>query len=138
MPQLTLKIDESLSKELINAGLDLEQICSTALEAEAVLVQAQQADGDDATLYQRGFEAGSGWAARVANSRELGEITQWAGIRWHQFSLVPKRNSFAFAYCEAVRLEYPARDQQFFFTNTAFTRGMVDGAIAISRANDES
>ncbi len=138
MPQLTVKIDESLSEELINAGLDLEQICSTALEAEAVRVQAEQADGDDATLYQRGFEAGSGWADRVANQRELAEITQWANIRWHQFSLVPKQNSFAFAYCEAVRLEYPGRSEQFFFTNTAFTRGMVDGAIAISQARREN
>ena len=138
MPQVTLKIDESLRNELINAGLDLEQICLTALEAEAVRVQAEKADGDDATLYQRGFEAGSSWAANVASKRELGEITQWAGIRWHQFSLVPKQNSFTFAYCEAVRLNYPQRNELFFFTNTAFTKGMVDGVIAINRAASES
>ena len=138
MPELTLKIDGDLKKELVNAGLDLERICSTALEAEAVRVQAEKADGDDATLYQRGFEAGSAWADRIATPRELAEITQWAGIRWHQFSLAPKSNSFAYAYCEAVRLDYPDRDEPFFFTNNAFTKGMVDGAIAISRANSGS
>lgn len=137
MPQLTLKIDRTLQEQLTNAGLDLTQICTTALEAEAVRVQAEQADGDDVTLYQRGFEAGSEWAARVASQRELEEITQWAGIRWHQFSLVPKQNSFAFAYCEAVRLEYPQRSEPFFFTNTAFTRGMVDGVIAVTLADSE-
>ncbi len=53
MPQLTLEIDATLRKQLIDAGLDLEEICSTALQAEAVRVQAERADGDDATLYQR-------------------------------------------------------------------------------------
>ena len=137
MPQLTLRIDTALRELLVNAGLNLEQICATALEAEAVRVHAQQADGDDATLYQRGFEAGSGWASQVASPKELSEIIQWSGIRWHQFSLVPKQNSFAFAYCEAVRLEYPRRDEPFFFTSNAFTKGMVDGAIAINRATTE-
>ena len=137
MPQLTLKIDADLQKELTDAGLSLEQICFTALQAEVIRVQADKADSDDATLYQRGFEVGSDWADQVATLREMAEITQWAGIRWHQFSLVPKLNSFAFAYCEAVRLEYPNRNEPFFFTNNAFTRGMVDGAIAISRARAE-
>lgn len=134
MSQLTVKIDEDLRTQLVNAGLDLEQICSTALRAEAVRVQAFQAEGDDVVLYQGGFEAGSEWASAVATPRELDEIAQWSGIRWHQFSLVPKQNSFAFAYCEAVRLDYPQRDEAFFFTNNAFTRGMVDGVIAINRA----
>lgn len=134
---MTLTIDEDLRIELIDSGLSLEQICLTALEAEAVRVQAEKADSDDATLYQRGFEAGSEWADRVATPRELREITQWGGIRWHQFSLVPKSNSFAYAYCEAVRLDYPHREEAFFFTNNAFTRGMVDGAVAISRADFE-
>ncbi len=138
MPQLTLKIDRVLQEQLTEAGLDLKQICETALEAEMVRVQAERADGDDATLYQRGFEAGSEWAARVANPRELEEIAQWAGIRWHQFSLIPKQNSFTFAYCEAVRLEYPRRDEPFFFTNTAFTRGMVDGVVAIGQADSQA
>ncbi len=138
MPELTLRIDVTLRKQLIDAGLDLEEICSTALQAEAVRVQAERADGDDATLYQRGFEAGSGWASNVASQRELAEITQWSGIRWHQFSLVPRQNSFTFAYCEAVRLDYPRRDEPFFFTSNAFTRGMVEGAIAINGANSES
>ena len=137
MSHLTLRIDENLRTQLVNAGLDLEQICFTALQAEAVRVQAFKAEGDDVALYQSGFEAGSRWASAVATPRELAEIAQWSEIRWHQFSLVPKQNSFAFAYCEAVRLNYPQRDEAFFFTNNAFTRGMVDGATAISRAPSE-
>ena len=132
MARITLDIDRELVDELTEHGLDVQQICTTALEAEYVRVQAEKAVADDATLYQRGFEAGSTWAAERANQMELAEITQWAGIRWHQFSVVPYKNSFAYAYCEGVRLPYPMRDQTFQFSSDAFTRGMVDGAAAVA------
>ena len=132
MTRITLDIDRELHDALIGHGLDLQQIFTTALEAEYVRVQAQTAVADDATLYQRGFEAGSTWAAERANQMELAEIAEWSTIRWHQFSVVPYKNSFAYAYCEGVRLPYPVRDEQFHFTSDAFTRGMVDGAAAVA------
>lgn len=131
MPKIILTIDRDLEADLTDAGLDIAQVCRTALEAEAVLVRSQQAEADDSVLYQRGFEAGSIWATDRANPSELEEVAEWSKIRWHQFSLVPVRNSFAYAYCEAVRLDYPQRQEAFFLTNDSFTRGMVDGAAAV-------
>jgi len=131
MTKIILTIDRDLHVDLTEAGLDVEQICQTALEAEAVHVRSQQAEADDNVLYQRGFEAGADWASTRANSSELTEVAEWSKIRWRQFSLVPMRNSFAYAYCEAVQLDYPRRQEAFFFTNDAFTRGMVDGAGAV-------
>ena len=131
MPKIILTIDRELHVDLTDAGLDIEQICRTALEAEAVHVRAQQAEADDTVLYQRGFVAGAEWATTRANSRELSEIAEWSKIRWNQFSLLPVRNSFVFAYCEAVRADYPQRQEPFFLTNDSFTRGMVDGAAAV-------
>ncbi|NNC92172.1 MAG: hypothetical protein HKN80_06735 [Acidimicrobiia bacterium] len=132
MSKIILTIDRELQVDLTDAGLDIEQICLTALEAEAVHVRSKQAEADDNVLYQRGFEAGSNWAATRATSTELTEIADWAKIRWSQFSLVPVRNSFVFAYCEAVRSDYPQRQEPFFLSNDSFTRGMVDGAAAVS------
>lgn len=131
MPKIILSIDRQLQVDLTDAGLDLEQICLTALEAEAVHVRSKQAEADDTILYQRGFQAGAEWATTRANPSELREIAEWSRIRWRQFSIVPVRNSFAFAYCEAVRRDYPHRQEPFFLTNDAFTRGMVDGAAAV-------
>ena len=131
MPKIILTIDRDLQVDLTDAGLDIEQICRTALEAEAVHVRAKKAESDDNVLYQRGFEAGSEWASTRANATELREVAEWSKIRWSQFSLVPATNSFAYAYCEAVRQEYPRRQEPFFLSNDAFTRGMVDGAAAI-------
>lgn len=130
MPKIILSIDRQLQVDLTDAGLDLEQICRTALEAEAVHVRAKRAEADDQVLYQRGFTAGAQWAAERAATKELQEIAEWSSVRWRQFSLLPNRNSFVYAYCEAVRSEYPRRDEAFFLTNDAFTRGMVDGAAA--------
>ena len=131
MPKIILTIDRELQVDLTGAGLDIEQICHTALEAEAVHVRAKQAEADDNVLYQRGFEAGATWASTRATSTELAEIAEWSKIRWSQFSLVPVRNSFVFAYCEAVRHDYPQRQEPFFLSNDSFTRGMVDGAAAV-------
>lgn len=134
MARINLDIDRELLNELTKHGLDLERICTTALEAEYVRVQAETSFADDATLYQRGFEAGATWAAERANQMELAEIVQWSTIRWQQFSVIPYKNSFAYAYCEGVRLAYPPRDKQFHFSSDAFTRGMVDGAAAVATA----
>ncbi len=131
MPKIILTIDRDLQVDLTDAGLDIEQICRTALEAEAVHVRAKQAEADDNVLYQRGFEAGAIWATTRATTAEVGEIAEWSKIRWSQFSLVPVRNSFVFAYCEAVRQDYPRRQEPFFLSNDSFTRGMVDGAAAV-------
>jgi hypothetical protein len=130
MPKLILAIDRDLHDELTGAGLDIDQICRTALEAEAVHVRAKRAEADDNVLYQRGFSAGATWATERAATRELQEVAEWSSIRWRQFSLVPRKNSFVYAYCEAVQLGYPQREEPFFLTNDAFTRGMVDGAAA--------
>lgn len=130
MPKIILSIDRDLQVDLTEAGLDIEQICRTALEAEAIHVRAKRAEADDQVLYQRGFSAGAQWAADRAATRELREIAEWSNIRWRQFSLVPARNSFVYAYCEAVRQDYPRRDETFYLANDAFTRGMVDGAAA--------
>ncbi|MDH3540346.1 MAG: hypothetical protein OEP52_10140 [Acidimicrobiia bacterium] len=131
MPRIILTIDRELQVDLTDAGLDIEQVCYTALEAEAVHVRAKRAEADDNVLYQRGFEAGATWATTRATSTELNEIGEWSKIRWRQFSLVPVRNSFVFAYCEAVRQDYPQRQEPFFLSNDSFTRGMVDGAAAV-------
>ncbi len=131
MPKIILTIDRELQVDLTDAGLDIEQICQTALEAEAVHVRAKQAEADDNVLYQRGFEAGADWATTRATTTELSEIAEWSKIRWSQFSLVPVRNSFVFAYCEAIRQDYPRRQEPFFLSNDSFTRGMVDGAAAV-------
>ena len=131
MPKIILTIDRELQVDLTDAGLDIEQICHTALEAEAVHVRAKQAEADDNVLYQRGFEAGAEWATSRATVTELCEIAEWSKIRWRQFSIIPIRNSFAYAYCEAVRRDYPHRQEPFFLTNDSFTRGMVDGAAAV-------
>ncbi len=131
MPKITLTIDQDLHVDLTEAGVDLEQICQTALAAEAVHVRAKQAEADDSVLYQRGFEAGATWATLRANHNELREIAEWSKIRWRQFSIIPARNSFAFAFCEAVRRDYPQRQEPFFLNNDAFTRGMVDGAATV-------
>lgn len=131
MPKIILTIDRELQVDLTDAGLDIEQICLTALEAEGVHIRSKQAEADDTVLYQRGFEAGSEWATDRAQASELKEIADWATIRWRQFSIIPVRNSFAYAYCEAVRLDYPHRQEPFFLTNDSFTRGMVDGAAAV-------
>ena len=130
MPKIILTIDHQLQTDLIDAGLSIEQICRTALEAEAVHIRAKQAEADDNVLYQRGFSTGAEWAANRAATAELQEIAEWSNIRWHQFSLVPSRNSFVYAYCEAVRQDYPRREEAFFLTNDSFTRGMIDGAAA--------
>ena len=130
MPKLILSIDQELQVDLTEAGLDIEQICRTALEAEAVHVRAKRAEADDNVLYQRGFSAGAAWATERAATKELQEIAEWSSIRWRQFSLIPHRNSFVYAYCEAVQRDYPHREEAFFLTNDAFTRGMVDGAAA--------
>ena len=131
MTKITLTIDRELQEDLIDAGLDIEQICLTALEAEAIHVRSKQAEADDNVLYQRGFVAGAEWATSRASSAELTEIAEWSKIRWRQFSLIPARNSFTYAYCEAVRQDYPHRQEPFFLTNDSFTRGMVDGAAAV-------
>lgn len=131
MTKIILTIDPELQVDLTDAGLDIEQICLTALEAEAVHVRAKLAEADDNVLYQRGFQAGAEWASIRATTTELSEIAQWAKIRWRQFSLVPVRNSFVFAYCEAIRADYPQRQEPFFLSNDSFTRGMIDGAAAI-------
>lgn len=131
MPKIILTIDRELQVDLTDAGLDIEQICLTALEAEGVHVRAKKAEADDTVLYQRGFEAGAEWATHRAYPAELKEIAEWASVRWRQFSIIPVRNSFAFAYCEAVRQDYPRRQEPFFLTNDSFTRGMVDGAAAV-------
>jgi hypothetical protein len=131
MPKITLTIDRELQADLTDAGLDIEQVCLTALEAEAIHVRAKQAEADDNVLYQRGFQAGAEWATSRARPGELQEIADWANIRWRQFSIIPMKNSFAYAYCEAVRQDYPQRLEPFFLTNDSFTRGMVDGAAAV-------
>lgn len=131
MPKIILTIDRELHADLTDAGLDLDQICRTALEAEAVHVRSKQAEADDNVLYQRGFAVGAEWATTRASASELEEVAEWSKIRWRQFSLVPVQNSFAYAYCEAVQLDYPRREETFFFTNDSFTRGMVDGAAAV-------
>ncbi len=131
MSKIILTIDRDLQMDLTNAGLDIERICRTALEAEAVHVRSKQAEADDHVLYQRGFAAGAEWAVDRASSSDLHEIAEWSKIRWRQFSLVPVQNSFAYAYCVAVQLDYPRRQETFFFNNDSFTRGMVDGAAAI-------
>jgi len=131
MPKIILTIDRDLQVDLTDAGLDIEQICLTALEAEGVHVRSKQAEADDTVLYQRGFEAGADWATKRAQPGELQEIAEWANVRWRQFSIIPMRNSFAYAYCEAVRQDYPHRLEPFFLTNDSFTRGMVDGAAAV-------
>lgn len=131
MPKIILTIDRELQIDLTDAGLDIEQICQTALEAEAVLVRSRLAEADDTVLYQRGFQAGAEWGNSRATVPELHEIAEWSKIRWRQFSLVPVRNSFAYAYCEAVQAEYPRRQEPFYFTNDSFTRGMIDGAAAV-------
>lgn len=131
MTKIILTIDRDLHVDLTDAGLDVEQICRTALEAEAIHVRSKQAEADDNVLYQRGFEAGAEWASSRATVSELTEVSEWSKIRWRQFSLIPMRNSFTFAYCEAVKLDYPRRQEAFFFTNDAFTRGMVDGAATV-------
>jgi len=131
MPKIILTIDRELQVDLTDAGLDIEQICLTALEAEGVHVRSKQAEADDTVLYQRGFEAGAAWATTRARTVELSEIAEWAAIRWRQFSIIPAQNSFAYAYCEAVRQDYPQRQEAFFLTNDSFTRGMVDGAAAV-------
>ena len=131
MPKVILTIDHELQVDLTDAGLDIEQICLTALEAEGVHVRAKQAEADDTVLYQRGFEAGAEWATNRAQPPELKEIAEWASVRWRQFSIIPVRNSFAYAYCEAVRQDYPRREEPFFLTNDSFSRGMVDGAAAV-------
>ena len=130
MPKISLSIDRELQVDLSDAGHDIEQICRTALEAEAVHVRAKRAEADDSVLYQRGFSAGASWATERAATKELQEIAEWSSIRWRQFSLIPRRNSFVYAYCEAVQRDYPHREEAFFLTNDAFTRGMVDGAAA--------
>ncbi len=131
MTKIILTIDRELQVDLTDAGLDIEQICRTALEAEAVHVRSKQAEADDNVLYQRGFASGAEWATDRAGPGELAEIAEWAKLRWRQFSVIPVRNSFAYAYCEAVRQDYPQRQEPFFLTNDAFTRGMVDGAAAV-------
>ena len=131
MPKIILSIDRDLQVDLTDAGLDIEQICRTALEAEAVHVRAKQAEADDAILYQRGFTAGAEWASSTAATAELHEIAEWSKLRWRQFSLIPSRNSFVYAFCEAVRRDYPQRSEPFFLVNDSFTRGMVDGAAAV-------
>ena len=131
MPKIILTIDRDLQVDLTDAGLDLEQICHTALEVEAIHVRAKQAEADDNVLYQRGFQAGAEWATTRARSNELSEIAEWSKIRWSQFSLLPVRNSFVFAFCEATRQDYPKRQEPFFLSNDSFTRGMVDGAAAV-------
>lgn len=131
MTKIILTIDRDLQVDLTDAGLDIEQICLTALEAEAIHVRSKQAEADDNVLYQRGFAAGAEWATARAHPSELAEIANWAKIRWRHFSLIPARNSFAYAYCEAVRQDYPHRQEPFFLTNDSFTRGMVDGAAAV-------
>jgi hypothetical protein len=131
MSKIILTIDRELQVDLTDAGLDIEQICRTALEAEAVHVRAKMAEADDNVLYQRGFEVGAEWATLRAQQTELREIAEWSKIRWRQFSLIPVRNSFAYAYCEAVRQDYPQRQEPFFLTNDSFTRGMVDGAATV-------
>lgn len=131
MTKIILTIDRELQVDLTDAGLDIEQICLTALEAEAIHVRSQKAEADDTVLYQRGFAAGAEWATARANPAELAEVAEWSTIRWRQFSLIPARNSFTYAYCEAVRQDYPHRQEPFFLNNDSFTRGMVDGAAAV-------
>ena len=84
MSKIILTIDRDLQMDLTNAGLDIERICRTALEAEAVHVRSKQAEADDHVLYQRGFAAGAEWAVDRASSSELHEIAEWSKIRWRQ------------------------------------------------------
>lgn len=135
MKSVTLRIDRETLSELKNFGIDIESVCATALEVELIRARSQVAQADDYVLYQRGFAAGAEWASLRARPAEIDTIRNWAGIRWHQFSLVPCENSFVYAFCEATRRGYPIRTEPFFFVNDAFTRGMIEGGASVTPAN---
>jgi hypothetical protein len=127
----SIPIDRELKRELEAFGIDIARVCRTALDTELIRARAEQAHADDLVLHQRGYAAGVEWASLRAEPRELDEIRKWFNVRWHQFSLLPMKNSFVNAYCEATRRQYPYRHETFYFVNDAFTRGMIEGACSV-------
>lgn len=131
LDSVPLRLDRETLSELRRFGIDIERVCTTALEAELIRARAQVAQADDYVLHQRGFAAGVEWASLRGRPAELDVIRNWAAIRWQQFSLVPCENSFVYAFCEATRRGYPIRDEPFYFISDAFTRGMIEGAASV-------